>query len=57
VTASEYLQFGDDVVVSAITRQWIVVDQQLDFVTCIESRCVKETDDTPITLSIQHIHK
>jgi len=33
VAASEYAQFSNDVVVSAVTRQWIVVDQHSEFVS------------------------
>ena len=50
-TASEYSQFGDDVIVSAVTRQWIVVDRQHDFATWTDDWCLKETENIQITCS------
>ena len=55
---SEYAQFGDDVVVSAVTRQWIIVDQQTDFfVPFVQHRRLQETENTQITCSIRYTHK
>jgi len=58
LTASEYAQFSDDVIVSAITFQWIKADRQLNFIVALtDDWCSKETEKTEITCNIQYTHE
>ena len=60
VTASEYTQFGDNVIVSAVTRQWILADQQLNLLApamlVMHDRRLQETENTQITCIIRYMH-
>ena len=49
MTACNYAKFGDDVVVFAVARQWIIANQQLNFVTWTDDRCAQETENIEIT--------
>ena len=56
--ATAIAQCGDDIIVSAITRQWIKADRQLDFVVPLtDGWCLKEAENTQMTCSIRYIHK